>query len=108
MRVERRARVPLIGVVATGAALGYGTLDLPRIGDPASPVAGASPAAPARAKGGLVLHSAGRDGYYGESKKNEFQQIIYIPSSGGGVNATVTERDGIPDQLNDIVVGGGS
>ncbi|MEM1423318.1 MAG: type II secretion system protein [Planctomycetota bacterium] len=77
------------------------------IGDPASPVFEASPAAPARAKGPIVLHSAGTDGFYGETNNNTFAQIVYNPTS-GGVNDTVTERDGLAEQINDIVIGGGS
>jgi len=33
----RRPAIPLICVVVTGAALIYGTLDLPRVGDPQAP-----------------------------------------------------------------------
>ena len=35
---KHRALLPLLVVVATGAALIYGTLDMPRYGDPAAPV----------------------------------------------------------------------
>ena len=35
---ERRALIPILVVLATGAALIYGTLDMPHFGDPSAPI----------------------------------------------------------------------
>lgn len=37
-RLPRRSLLPLLVVLATGAALVYGTLDMPAFGDPAAPI----------------------------------------------------------------------
>lgn len=37
-RLPRRSLLPLMVVLATGAALVYGTLDMPAFGDPAAPI----------------------------------------------------------------------
>lgn len=39
-RLPRRSVLPLLVVVATGAALVYGTLDMPAFGDPGAPIHG--------------------------------------------------------------------
>ena len=39
-RLPRRSVLPLIVVLATGAALVYGTLDMPAFGDPGAPIHG--------------------------------------------------------------------
>ena len=76
------------------------------LGDPASPSPNATPPAPARARGEIVLHSAGVDGLYAENDNGEIDQIVYLPTSGAG-GGTFGENDQIAERLNDILIGGG-
>ncbi|GAB4548697.1 MAG: hypothetical protein Tsb0013_09430 [Phycisphaerales bacterium] len=94
------------------SSLGASDADLARsiagvIGDPATPLSNVSPPQPARAKGDIVLHSTGPDGYYAENGVDDFDRVIYVPSSGGDFGGTIPETDRLPSTLNDIVIGGG-
>ena len=77
------------------------------IGDPGSPQSNTDPPVPARAKGDLVLHSTGPDGFYAENGVTDFDRVIYIPTGGGGFSSGITDADRLPDTLNDVVLGGG-
>ncbi len=78
------------------------------IGDPSSPRSNTSPPEPARAYGDLVLHSAGKDGYFAENKKGDINQYVYVPTGGGNFGGSLADDDALADTVNDILIGGGS
>ncbi len=74
------------------------------VGDPGYPI-DTNPPTPSRAKGPIVLHSAGRDGIFASSQNRTFRTLRYVPST-GGVNLGADEQ--IVERLNDIFQAGGS
>lgn len=72
------------------------------VGDPSYPI-GTDPPEPSRARGGVILHSAGRDGILAENKQFAFRSLRYTPKTGG---VTLQDDEQVVERLDDIIQGG--
>lgn len=77
------------------------------LGDPSAPRSNTAPPEPARARGDIILHSTGPDGFWAENQSRRLKSIQYRPTSGGDFAGGLPDDAGTVDKLDDEILGGG-